>query len=212
MPGAAYLEPAGPVEVREKIQRSLFIARLEPCRDEAEARDFLNRVRAEHRDATHNCWAYVIGGGTENITENSSDDGEPSGTAGRPILGAIKRGGTVNTMIIVTRYFGGVKLGVRGLIEAYGGTAARAIEAAETIERVPTRPVTVRLPWGMVGDVTHMLKARAGGEDALSWNYDSPDGDVSVTAGVPVAQLDALIGELESFNASSGHLLKITVL
>ena len=123
-----YLEPAGPVQIEEKIQRSVFIARLEPCHDESSARDFLNRVRTEHRDATHNCWAYLLNADAVSgrpETANSSDDGEPSGTAGRPILGALRRSGLVNAMVIVTRYFGGVKLGVRGLIDAYGGARQR---------------------------------------------------------------------------------------
>ena len=192
-----YLEPAGPVEVREKIQRSLFIARLEPCRSGSEARDFLSRVRAECHDATHNCWAYVLA--TEDLTEeNSSDDGEPSGTAGRPILGALKRSGLSNAMIIVTRYFGGVKLGVRGLIEAYGGVAARAVEAADTVERVPTRSVVLRLPWEAVGDVTRLFKSCTAEGDALRWNYDSPDGSVTVTADVPLSMIENITQSINS--------------
>ena len=214
----AYLELAGPAEYEEKIQRSVFIGRAEPCHSEAEARELLNRVRAEHRDATHNCWAYRLG--PESVTEYSSDDGEPSGTAGRPILsklrgkgppeppgGAIRREevcrGLFNVIVVVTRYFGGVKLGVRGLIEAYGGVAARTLNAAETVECVPVLPVAVRLPWAAVGTVTRLLEGNGAG--GLAWDYGgegtaSPSG-VSVTAHVPCASLEALAKTLDSLRA-----------
>ena len=133
----AYFEPSGPVgvdgRIEERIRRSRFIACLAPCRDEAGCRGFLNDIHAAHRDATHNCWAYLLG--PHPTTEYCSDDGEPSGTAGRPILGAVRRSGMVNVMVVVTRYFGGVKLGVRGLIEAYGLAAERVLAAAERVGR-----------------------------------------------------------------------------
>ena len=218
----AYLELAGPAEYEEKIQRSVFIGRAEPCHSEAEARELLNRVRAAHRDATHNCWAYRLG--PESVTEYSSDDGEPSGTAGRPILGAIQRraGGPsagddarmrpfatgrrsnlCNVLVVVTRYFGGVKLGVRGLIEAYGGVAAKTLDAAQTVERVPVRSLAVRLPWASVGTVTRLLEGN--GAEGLEWDYGgegsaSPSG-VSVTARVPCVMFEPLTKTLDSLKA-----------
>ena len=145
----AYWEPSGPVgldgRIEERIRRSCFIACLAPCRDEAGCRGFLNDIHAAHRDATHNCWAYLLG--PHPTVEYCSDDGEPSGTAGRPILGAVRRSGMVNVMVVVTRYFGGVKLGVRGLIEAYGPAAERVLTAAERVERRVARrgPASLRL-------------------------------------------------------------------
>lgn len=195
-----YLEPAGPVSYQEKIQRSLFIGLAEPCHDEAEARELLGRVRAEHRDATHNCWAYLLGPTPE--VEYSSDDGEPSGTAGRPILGALRRSGLFNAIVIVTRYFGGVKLGVRGLIEAYGGVAARTLNSMETVECVPSCPVTVHLPWPAVGMVTHLLEGHRG--EALMWDYGEGGGTshgISVTARVPCVSVEGLLRALEGLQA-----------
>ena len=151
MPGtSAYSEPAQPVTYEEKIKRSVFIANVSLCHDEGEARDFLTQIISQHRDATHNCRAYVLSNGTE----YSSDDGEPSGTAGRPILNAIKHSELVNVIAVVTRYFGGVKLGVRGLIDAYGGTAAKALELAGKVERVMTRGFSVSLGYPAMGNVT----------------------------------------------------------
>ena len=200
----SYLELAGPAEYEEKIQRSVFIGRAEPCHSEAEARELLNRVRAAHRDATHNCWAYRIFLTPEAVTEYSSDDGEPSGTAGRPILGAIQRRSNIyNVLVVVTRYFGGVKLGVRGLIEAYSGVAAKTLDAAQTVERVPVRPLTVRLPWASVGTVTRLLEGQ--GAEGLAWDYggegtaSSPG--VSVTTRIPCASFEPLAQTLDSLRA-----------
>ena len=190
----AYLEPGGPATAEEKIRRSLFIGSLEPCRSEAEVRDFLGRVQAAHRDATHNCWAYVLG--PDPLTEYSSDAGEPSGTAGRPILSAIRRSGMVNVMVIVTRYFGGVKLGVRGLIEAYGGVAAKTLAAARPVERMLTRPFHVRLPWGSIGAVTRLLEECAGG--GLSWEHGE---EASVRADVPIFRAASLSRALDELRA-----------
>ena len=183
--------PANSATYEEKIKRSIFIAELEPCNDEKEARDFLARVIAEHRDATHNCRAYVIDG-----VEYSSDDGEPSGTAGKPILNAIKHSGLVNVMIIVTRYFGGVKLGVRGLIDAYGGVAAKALELAGRIEKIKTFPINISLEYNSMGTITKLLETH--GAINLSWEYGE---NVSVKADVPENFFENLIRELEQFKA-----------
>ena len=191
----AYLEPAGPAEAEEKVKRSLFIARLAPCRDEAGCRAFLGGVQAAHRDATHNCWAYFLGPNPE--TAYCSDDGEPSGTAGRPILGAIKRCGMVNVMVVVTRYFGGVKLGVRGLIEAYGLAADRVLAAAERAERRVTRPVEVRLPYPAIGTVTRLLE-ECGAGDTLDWTYGT---EACVRAPAPLSRSAVLFAALEELRA-----------
>lgn len=188
-----YLEPAGPARTEERVRRSLFIGHLEPCHDEAEARDFLSRVQGAHRDATHNCWAYLLG--PEPVSEYSSDAGEPSGTAGRPILSALRRGGMVNAMVVVTRYFGGVKLGVRGLIEAYGGVAAKVLEAATPVERLRTRPFTVSLPYPATGTVTRLLED-CGAVPAWTWGEAA-----EVRAEVPLSRAPALSRALEELRA-----------
>ena len=188
---SAYSEPAQPATYEEKIKRSVFIANVQACHDEEEAREFLTRISSQHRDATHNCRAYIIG---EN--EYFSDDGEPSGTAGRPILNAIKRAGLVNVMVIVTRYFGGVKLGVRGLIDAYGETAAKALDLAGKVERVITCRVSVAFGYEAVGTVTRLLES-AGGINA-SWEYGE---SVSVACDVPVNAYEGLAGELDELTA-----------
>lgn len=193
MPGtSAYSEPAQTVTYEEKVKRSVFIANVSACHSGGEAREFLTLITSQHRDATHNCRAYVLSGGEE----YSSDDGEPSGTAGKPILNAIKRSGLVNVMVIVTRYFGGVKLGVRGLIDAYGDTAAKALEHCGRVERVKTRGVTVSLGYSSVGNVTHLLEGT--GASGLLWDYGE---SVNVSAEVPVNLYDNLARGLDELTA-----------
>lgn len=195
MPGTSvYNEPSGSAIYEEKIKRSVFIANLEPVHSEDEARDFLTRIISQHRDATHNCRAYILGSSGE--SEYSSDDGEPSGTAGRPILLAIKRSTLVNVMVIVTRYFGGVKLGTRGLIDAYGLTASKALELAGVVERVITQKFFISLDYASMGVVTRLLETHNAMN--LSWNYQE---SVSVNADVPVNYCEGLWRELEELQA-----------
>lgn len=111
-----------------KIKRSTFIAHLHYIRTMQEAKEYISSIADEHKTANHNCWAYIVGEKGE--TFHSSDAGEPSGTAGQPMLNALKKHEMTNIVAVVTRYFGGVKLGIRGLIEAYGKTVEAAIEVS----------------------------------------------------------------------------------
>ncbi len=189
---SAYSEPERTATYEEKIKRSVFIANVSACHGDNEARKFLNLIASQHRDATHNCRAYVLSDGTE----YSSDDGEPSGTAGRPIMNAIKHTGLVNVIVVVTRYYGGVKLGVRGLIDAYGGVAAKALELAGRVECIITKKLTVLLGYAAMGSVTRLLEGA--GALGILWDYGET---VSVNAQVPVNECERLTGELEELSA-----------
>lgn len=112
-----------------KIKRSTFIAHLHYVQTMQEAKKYISTIANEHKTANHNCWAYIVGEKGE--TYHSSDAGEPSGTAGQPMLNALKKHQMTNIVAVVTRYFGGVKLGIRGLIEAYGETVEAAIEISQ---------------------------------------------------------------------------------
>ncbi len=117
-----------------KIKRSTFICNLAPVQSFDEAKAFISRIAAEHKTANHNCWAYILGKKAD--IYHSSDNGEPAGTAGKPILGTLQKHDLSNVVAVVTRYFGGVKLGVRGLIEAYGTSTELAINNAGIQELV----------------------------------------------------------------------------
>jgi len=193
MPGPnAYREPEKSSQYEQKIKRSVFIAEVHPCHDEQEARSILADVVSRYRDATHNCRAYILSDGTE----YSSDDGEPSGTAGRPILNAIKHSGLVNVIVIVTRYYGGVKLGVRGLIDAYGDTAMNALELCGSAERVATSSIRVAMSYNSVGNITRLLEGV--GAVNLRWNYAE---DVSVVCDVPENECERLSAMLNEMKA-----------
>ena len=131
-------------EAENTIERSRFIAYLIPAKDKPEATAALEKVKVIHPKATHHCWAYKVGA-PEKPEEYYSDDGEPSGTAGAPILQSIKKANLENVMLIIVRYFGGIKLGVRGLIDAYAETATLVLEKAKKIKMRQT----VSLPFSI---------------------------------------------------------------
>lgn len=132
-----------------EIRRSRFVCTLARAGTEAEAVEFLARHRRAHRDATHNCTAYVVGERGE-ITK-SSDDGEPAGTAGIPMLEVLVRRGLTGTVAVVTRYFGGVKLGAGGLVRAYAQAVSETIDAVGVVELRPVVTVTVGVDHALAG-------------------------------------------------------------
>ncbi len=133
---------AASAELIEK--KSRFIGYAAPAADEAAALEFLQQIRSRHRDATHNCYAYQAGEADQ--FQRSSDDGEPAGTAGRPILEVIRGRELKNTIVVVTRYFGGILLGTGGLVRAYSAAAKAAIEAAGVVRCQPAQL------WGLAVD------------------------------------------------------------
>ena len=144
------IKGAGSVEV--EVRKSRFICTLARVPDEQAAARFIARLRREHHDATHNCSAYVVGEHGE-ITR-SSDDGEPAGTAGVPMLEVLVRNGLTGVAAVVTRYFGGVKLGAGGLVRAYGQAVSAAVEAVGVVELRPVVTITVRVGHALAGRLT----------------------------------------------------------
>ena len=139
------------------INKSRFIGHACPCQTEEQALAFLKRIREEYRDATHNCYAYVIG---ENAgIMRYSDDGEPGGTAGMPIIEVMKNRGVVNACVVVTRYFGGVLLGAGGLVRAYTQGAVTAIDACGIGVMYPTARYMMDVPYPMLSRVEYFLKS-----------------------------------------------------
>ena len=133
----SYLSVCSQTEVEKVIERSRFIARCAHAEGEAQARAFVESVRAEHSLATHNCFAFVAD--KDGNLLRFSDDGEPQGTAGMPILEVLRNKKLFETAVVVTRYFGGIKLGAGGLVRAYAGAAADVLAAADIREFTPCR-------------------------------------------------------------------------
>jgi len=139
-----------------KEKGSRFIAYACPVTDTGEIKQITDKIRKEHHEARHHCFAYMIG--KDRNIWRVNDDGEPSGTAGRPILGQINSSGLTNILIIVSRYFGGTLLGVSGLINAYRSAAASAIENAEIIECTVKNYYEITFPYLSMNDVMKILK------------------------------------------------------
>lgn len=143
-------------ECEIEINKSRFIAYVERVESEAAAQAFIEQISKKHWNATHNCSAYVVGPNDQ--YQKANDDGEPSGTAGKPILECLKKNGLRDTVVVVTRYFGGIKLGAGGLIRAYGKSAASGLAAAGVVERVLHNRLTVEIDYSQLGAVENQLR------------------------------------------------------
>ncbi|HWR38294.1 MAG TPA: YigZ family protein [Patescibacteria group bacterium] len=156
MLSATYRTVKGYGEARTEIEKSLFICYAARAETEAEAQAFVAQIRKKHADATHNCAAYLVGEAPG--LQKADDDGEPSGTAGRPMLEIIKKTGLRDTVLVVTRYFGGIKLGAGGLIRAYGKSASTGLKAAGIVERNLHRQLAIMIDYPLLGNVENQLK------------------------------------------------------
>lgn len=136
-------------------KRSRFIATVKPVENEKDAVDFINSLRQKYWDATHNVYAYVI---EENNITRYSDDGEPGGTAGMPVLDVLTRNDITNAVVVVTRYFGGTLLGTGGLVHAYSHSAKIGVEASGIAEMVMCRQMTIKCDYTLLGKIQNELR------------------------------------------------------
>ena len=187
----SYLTPAGAVSSEWKEQGSRFIAHLSPASDADEAMAVLLSLRRRYHDATHHCWAYRLGW-TDGLLVRSSDDGEPSHTAGEPILRSMEDGGVSDASLVVVRYFGGVKLGTGGLVRAYRTAARQVLEAAALQIRILTEAWSVTLPYGAQGSLRHA--AAELGVELFEQRFGE---DLSLVARVPKSAAEPFRGRLE---------------
>jgi len=153
--------PAAETRVELKVSNSRFIATAAPAFSPEEARAFVGRIRAEFADASHNVPAYIIGHGPA-TTAHCHDDGEPSGTAGRPALAVLQGSGLGDVAVVVTRYFGGTKLGTGGLVRAYGDAVKAVLAALPRAEKVATITAMVELPYPLLERLRLLAEAHGG--------------------------------------------------
>ncbi len=144
--------PAREVRTEIEVLNSRFIASLSPAFSVDEARAFISRIKDEFSDATHNVPLFVVGHGAS-VTAHSSDDGEPSGTAGRPALAVLQGSGLGDTAVVITRYYGGTKLGTGGLVRAYGDAVRAVLEVTPRAAKVPTYTVLTAVPYNFLDRV-----------------------------------------------------------
>ena len=142
--------------VQEEIKKSKFICHVKRVSSEEEARDFINTIKKEHYKATHNCSAFIIGEHSD--IKRTSDDGEPSGTAGVPMLGVLENHHITNSCVVVTRYFGGIKLGAGGLIRAYAGRVAQAVREIGLVEIKKQVVLGITLTYSQYQEFANFLK------------------------------------------------------
>ncbi len=199
----SFIAPAKETDIEITVKRSRFIGSLRLAVDPEEASDKIKQFPELFPKANHHCWAYRIG--TENILEHCSDAGEPSGTAGRPILGILKRHSLQNTLLVVTRYFGGIKLGVRGLIDAYGEAADIAVKEAGTIEMEFNLLLYLSCSYEHSKTLSSSLKKWGFGEDSVSALYGE---GVEMSLYVPYSLKAEIAPSLEEM-LSRGMLQKL---
>ena len=143
-------------QVQEEIKKSRFICHAKRVCSEEEARDFITAIKKEHYKATHNCSAFIVGERSE--IKRTSDDGEPSGTAGVPMLGVLENHNLTNVCVVVTRYFGGIKLGAGGLIRAYAGSVALAVKEIGIIEIKEQAGIAIQMSYAQYQEYGNFLK------------------------------------------------------
>ncbi|AGF72860.1 YigZ family protein [Corynebacterium halotolerans] len=172
-----------------EIKRSRFITLIRRVRTEEQARDFIHEARAQYPDARHHCSAFILHVDGANPVERSSDDGEPSGTAGRPMLEQLKGSGMLDVAAVVVRYFGGIKLGAGGLVHAYSNSVGDALPQVSQVTRAIRELYTVEFPHAEAGRLESELRAR--GVEVTDVEYGAA---VTYTLGVDPGEF----GELES--------------
>jgi len=150
--------PRQPACVTREIKKSRFIAYLEHTPGVDAAKALVARVKRQHRDARHNCWAYIAGAPDDGQGYGCSDDGEPAGTAGRPMLAALQGGGIGEVGVVVTRYSGGIKLGTGGLVRAYGGSVTEVLQQLSTVLKKPLCRATLVCDYSQISIVQHLLE------------------------------------------------------
>lgn len=181
-------------QVQEEIKKSRFICHIKRVTTEEEARNFIQAVKKEHYKATHNCSAFILGEQSE--IKRSSDDGEPSGTAGVPMLGVLENHQLTNVCAVVTRYFGGIKLGAGGLIRAYAGNVALAIKEIGIAHIKEQLGLRIALSYSQYQELPNFLKANHLQEQDTSFTEQ-----VQTTIFVDKDDKDSIIEELiELFN------------
>lgn len=177
----------GEGEIEEK--KSRFLGKIKPVETEEEALQFIEGIRKQYWDARHNCYAYIIGEHAECV--RCSDDGEPSGTAGRPMLEVLKNQELKNVAAVVTRYFGGTLLGTGGLVRAYTQAVQEALKEAQIAAMTPVSVMTVRTDYTAIGKIKYMLA-----QDNILVEDEEYTTDVVVTVVVPLTDKEAFIKKM----------------
>ncbi|MBK6794278.1 MAG: YigZ family protein [Anaerolineales bacterium] len=190
-----YLVPLTEIRREQMVINSRFIATLAPAFSIDEARAFMKRIREEFADASHNVPIYIIGGGNT-VTEYFSDDGEPSGTSGKPALTVLRGSGLGDAVLVITRYFGGTLLGTGGLVKAYTEAAQSVVNVVERGRRVPVHVAMMAIPYNLLERVRLFVSKNQG--KVLGEDYT---GDITLTLQFPVDNFEVFQKDMREISA-----------
>ena len=194
-----YLIPKKRIRVEYRVSNSRFIATIAPAPSVEEAKSFIASIREEMPDARHHVYAFKVGSGAS-VIEGMSDDGEPSGTAGPPALAVLRGSGVGDVALVITRYFGGTKLGTGGLVSAYSESAKAAFAGLETEEKIERTQLKLSVPYALHAAVRRAAAAWDG--EIVEENFGA---DVELAIIIPSANVDGLKAEI--CNISAGKIV-----
>lgn len=194
-----YPIPKGVTRIETRASNSRFIATLGPASTVEEARAFLRSIREEMPDATHHVHAMRVGYGAS-VTEGMSDDGEPAGTSGPPALAVLRGADLGDVILVITRYFGGTKLGTGGLVAAYGGAAKEAVAAAKTEPKIKRIGIQLAVPYALYERAKQAIETREGLIDDEVFSAD-----VVIRARIPEESFDDLNEAIQGFSAGKAR-------
>ena len=184
-----------------EVRRSRFIATIDEASSRDDAKAVIQQVRERFPDAGHHCWAWILGAPDDVYGQDQSDDGEPRGTAGKPMLNVLQHSGVGRTVAIVSRYFGGTKLGAGGLVRAYGQAVNNALADMPTRLHRATEPLSVTLPYAMFDTFVHWLAST----DMEIVDRQFAD-EVTIVVNVPASLRDERAREIETFGQGAFRL------
>lgn len=183
----SYLEPLSTSHEEVEVKKSRFISFARKASSRQEAMTLIDELRQAYPDARHICWGYLVGDPKNSTNSGCNDDGEPSGTAGKPILTQINYSNIGNVVVAVVRYFGGIRLGAGGLVRAYRESAHTALLALETEEFEPSKNIIIELPFNEENAIRQLISKLDG--EIISSDYDSI---VIITALLPCSKIPKL--------------------
>jgi len=196
-----YPVPGAVTRTETDVRKSRFIATVARADSVAAAREFIQSIRDEFPDATHNCWAFVVGPPGSTRSNGAGDDGEPGGTAGRPMLGVLLNSGVGDIAVVVTRYFGGIKLGRGGLVHAYSIAVPNALRATPLGERRAMVTIRVVVPYAAVDPARRAIAAAEGRIDDESFGTDA-----RLTVTCPAHRRDELEAALTDVTSGAARI------
>ena len=200
----SWLIPAQPVTVTEEIKKSRFITLLAHTDGVEAAKAFVSLVKAEHPDARHHCQAWVAGAPDDSQQLGFSDDGEPAGTAAKPMLAQLLGSGVGEITAVVVRYYGGIKLGTGGLVKAYGGGVQLALNQLVTFRKVPLTEYTLLCDYAQLAGIEALLKQHEG-----RISHSDYQANVALRIALPHTQVAAFSLKLADFSRGALHLLPV---